>query len=65
MLNFIKASTIKPTMVVRLLAKMERSASSIAFLSACLCSIPFCFSLIHAYTRENGVIHGNCQLQYS
>ena len=33
-LNFIKAKTMNPTIVVRLLAKMEFSASLIAFVRA-------------------------------
>ena len=40
MLNSITVSTRKPTMVVRLLARMEFSASLIAFVKAVICSCP-------------------------
>ena len=55
--------TTKPAIVVRLLAKIELMAH-LPHLPWLLHRRPFFLSLVNASNRENGVVHGDCQLEH-
>ena len=52
MLNFMHTRAKKPTTVVRLLAKIELIAASMAFVMASSLFKPFCRSLVNASSRK-------------